>query len=250
MDSKQKELFGVGIVLLATAFGLSGCSEYTATLSQGDSKTGEVVALGGGGAGAGNACISCHGLQGQGDGISVPYLASMDEGYLLRQLDDYASARRQHAAMSKIAKRLTPSERASVAMYYERLDFTLPSREPLVVNQLYNEGDASRGLASCASCHGENGEGQGAPNPPLAQQPAAFLEAQLRAWKRGGRQNDPEHVMLVISQLLTEKEIVGISAYLSKLPRVRQPQALATYQQERHADPRSDVSVPRQYVRE
>jgi cytochrome c553 len=215
-----------------------------------DAKSGHVVALGGGGAGAGNACINCHGLEGEGDGKTIPYLAGMDQGYLHRQLNDYASGRRQHDAMTAIAKRLTTDDRASVAAYYQQLPFLVSERRPEMMNVIYHSGDATRGLSACAACHGQQAEGIGAAIPPLAQQPLSFLASQLWAWKRGERQNDPQHVMLHISQLLTDQEISDVSAYVSNLPRVRQPPTRATYLPERRADPRNDVSGPHRYALE
>jgi cytochrome c553 len=229
---------------------LSSCGGISPPAVAEEATSGHVVALGGGGAGAGNACINCHGLKGEGDGTTVPYLAGMDQGYLHRQLNDYASGRRQHDAMSAIAKRLTPDDRASVAAYYQHLAFPLRQAKPVVPNAIYRSGDATRGLSACASCHGQQAEGIGAANPPLAQQPAQFIASQLWAWKRGERQNDPQHVMLHISQLLTHQEISEISAHVSNLPQVLQAQVQATYPPARRADPRNDASGPHQYAPE
>src|SRR3546814_1221248 len=64
---------------------------------------------------------------------------------------------------------------------------------------IYVKGDPSRGLLPCADCHGPKGEGLGPANPALAGQPAVYLAAQLRAWRRGERRNDPGNVMTGIS---------------------------------------------------
>ena len=57
------------------------------------SRTGQLIALSGGEAGAGNACFICHGMDGEGLG-GAPRLAGMSPGYLLKQLQDYADGRR------------------------------------------------------------------------------------------------------------------------------------------------------------
>ena len=152
--------------------------------------------------------------------------------------------------MSAIAKRLPAAERASVAAYYQQLPFQLGETRVSNPDTLYHAGDVTRRLAACASCHGRQAEGIGAANPPLAQQPASFLASQLWAWKRGERQNDPQHVMLYISQALTDREISEVSAYVSNLQRVRQTPAQATYQPERRARPRNDASKSHQYALE
>jgi cytochrome c553 len=247
MDMNSKKQFSIAPFLGIVALSLGACTESTPQPIYGGAKAGHVVALNGGGAGAANACIACHGLEGQGDGTTVPFLAGMDQGYLHRQLDDYASGRRNHSIMSTIARRLLPRDRANVATYYMQL--ALPESDTKVKphNRLYQQGDVTRGLLPCASCHGEDGEGVGPANPALAQQPSKFTAAQLQAWKRGDRQNDPEHVMLLISQMLTDREIDELSAYLSKLPLAHQRRALATSPRARHDDPKNDASAQHQY---
>jgi cytochrome c553 len=183
-------------------------------------ETGEIIAFGGGEAGAQRACVLCHGLSGQGDGALSPRLAGLDRGYLHRQLEDYVSGRRRHKEMGEIASRLSPETRAKVAQYYAGL--ALPPnqgnmRQSEDGRSLYEVGDAVRGLQACASCHGVDGEGSGSANPPLAIQPAAYLDEQLRAWKRGDRRNDAGHVMTEISLLLTESEIAAFSIYAASL---------------------------------
>ncbi len=208
-------------------------------------QSGEVIAYGGGSAGVKNACSGCHGLKGEGDNHLAPRLAGLDQGYLRKQLDDYAGGRRRHTVMTEAAKRLEPDDRASVARYYSELAIPIDaSFSPKVLfNVLYHQGDTTRGLLACAGCHGKNGEGVGAANPALAQQPAQYIEEQLHSWKRGDRQNDPLHVMLLISQFLTAAEIGKLAAYASALPGNRHLPTQATFPQEHHADPKNDASV-------
>ena len=60
---------------------------------------GQVIALSGGSAGAANACASCHGLNGEGDGNLSPRLAGLDRGYLIRQLTFYVDGQRADPRM-------------------------------------------------------------------------------------------------------------------------------------------------------
>jgi cytochrome c553 len=181
-------------------------------------RDGEVIALSGGSAGAANACVSCHGLAGEGDGDRSPRLAGLDQGYLARQLGFYAEGQRIDPRMVAVAKVLTGDERQKVAAYYARL----PARRscptaPAPVSLLYAEGDAARGIASCASCHGARGEGN-AGNPPLAGQPAPYLEQQVRAWRVGDRYGDPLGAMTRIAKALTPAEAAALTAYAARLP--------------------------------
>lgn len=197
---------------------LGACGPVDMTSTERLSATGELVALSGGGAGARNACFTCHGLDGRGDGAGSPRLAGLDVGYLERQLEAYADGRRRHVAMEWVAHHLSPRERKSVSAHYSRMAFSPPGAPQQPAPILYVSGDPRRGLPACASCHGLNGQGLGPANPPLAGQPAAYLEAQIDQWRRARRRNDPGNAMLRISQLLTPSEAERLSAYASTLP--------------------------------
>lgn len=184
--------------------------------------TGELIALSGGEAGARNACFTCHGLAGQGDGEGAPRLAGLPYGYLAKQLQDYADGRRPDPTMHAIAGKLSQSERLSVAAWYAAMPapdvaYGEDAASPAVA-ALYQNGDPARGLLACARCHGAAGEGRGPANPPLAGQPAPYLAEQLRLWQDAKRRNSPQQVMLTISQRLTEAEIAALSDYAAGLP--------------------------------
>ena len=226
----------------AAAF-LCGCSAVDNTSTDRFSETGELVALSGAGAGAANACFTCHGLRGQGDGAGSPRLADLDIGYLERQLEAYADGRRRHSQMSWIARRLSSTDRKAVAAFYARMPYRAGSGPSRPAPLLYRHGDPQRGLPSCASCHGDNGEGIGPANPPLAGQPAAYLAEQIDQWRRARRRNDPGDVMLRISQLLTPRESAALAAYAATLPGgPPSPVSPEESREARHADPRSGVS--------
>lgn len=182
--------------------------------------TGELVALSGGDAGAANACFTCHGIDGRGDADGSPRLAAIDAGYLTRQLDDYARGRRKHPQMEAIARRLAAGDRQAVSAYYAALPFTPRPSPPPPPSPLYAQGDPARGLVACGACHGRNGEGGGAGNPPLGGQPAAYLADQLRQWQSSQRRGDPGNLMLAISRQLTPAEVRSVSAHAAALPGV------------------------------
>lgn len=78
---------------------------------------------------------------------------------------------------------------------------------------LHAEGNINAGkqkAASCASCHGENGNSMVATFPKLAQQHSSYLEQQLRAFKDGSR-SDP--MMSAMALSLSDEDIADISAY-------------------------------------
>lgn len=231
-----------------------GCAPVSMESTDRFGATGELVALSGAGAGSANACFTCHGLDGGGNGALAPRLAGLDAGYLERQLVAYADGRRSHAQMSYIAQKLDARERRAVAAYYagkavSAAEATMPRAGAAA--SLYHRGDPGRGLAPCAVCHGDDGEGIGPANPPLAGQPDQYLAAQIALWRQSKRRSDPGDVMLHISQLLTPEETAALAAYAGGLPGGPQNrESPAASHAGRHGDPRNDVSGPRPHVPE
>lgn len=212
-------MLSLGGVLAAVA----GCQLPTSQTDAALTETGELVALSGGASGAANACFSCHGLQGQGDGVSVPRLAGLDAGYLQKQMEDYAADTRHHDIMSAIARRMDADSRRDVAFYYASLpapDVDGPRRS---MPAIWHQGDGGRSVPACASCHGMAGEGVGPGNPAVSGQPAAYTIDQLMRWKRSERRNDPRNVMTLAVAELTDREVSAIALWLETQPAAPSP---------------------------
>jgi len=239
------------LVWLALCAGLlvasTGCSRQH---EAGQFETsGEVIALSGGDAGVQGACVLCHGLQGQGDGETVPRLAAMDRGYFLQQLENYSNGARNHPQMSWIAGRLDNRARVRLADYYATLPLTEPVQAegvlprpcpPAIAAVLYQHGDTKRGIAACATCHGAQGQGVGTGNPPLAGQPAPYLLQQLQLWRTGRRYGDAMDAMTHVSRLLSQDELAPLADYSAALPGATSyPAPPATCLPAHRPDPRS-----------
>lgn len=239
--------------MTATVAGLTNCAPNDTTSVERFVAAGELVALSGAAAGAANACFTCHGLRGEGDGAFSPRLAGLDAGYLERQLIAYADGRRDHPQMGYIAENLTPLERRAVSLHYAAMPEPRSNRRSgsRAAQRLYHAGDPQRGLASCASCHGERGEGIGPANPPLAGQPAGYVAAQLDRWRHSKRRSDPDGAMLRISQLLSPAESAALGVYAAALPGgPPSPESLGASPEARRGDPRSGASGPPLHVPE
>ncbi len=232
---------------VAAALALGACTEAEPTVDRFEA-TGELIALSGGDAGARGACITCHGLDGEGDGNLSPRLAGLNPGYIARQLEYFSAGQRRHPQMVWIADHLDWPSRQKVAGHYSRLPIPPVTRDGALqvppgsdhAACLYHYGAPERGVEACASCHGDNGMGVGEGNPPVSAQPAPYLEAQLRHWRQGERYGDPGGAMQRISSLLREEELLPLSRYASQLSGssanpVRREACLQT----RRPDPRS-----------
>ena len=89
--------------------------------------------------------------------------------------------------------------------------------------QLYVNGDMSRGVISCASCHGEAGNSIIPINPNIAAQPYEYLVKQLHDFKPSGDKppvrNGPDgapSLMAPMAAPLTDEDIRNVSLYLSQ----------------------------------
>lgn len=215
-------------VLFSALFGLALASCSPAPVDDPFAATGELIALSGGNAGPQAACHTCHGLNGGGDGALVPRIAGMNSGYLVRQLGFYVDGQRRHPQMSWLTGRLDSDERLAVSAYYAAMPVpdaqaaAIPDSSPQCefadAPTLYHRGAPDRGLASCASCHGADGAGDGPGNPSLAGQGAPYIEEQLRRWRVGERYGDPQNVMHDAAAALREDEITPLAAYIAHGP--------------------------------
>lgn len=209
--------------LLFLPLAMAACSPPTNETGAAFTRTGQVIAMSGGEGGAANACFSCHGLEGEGDGVSVPRLAGMDAGYLQKQMEDYANGVRQDPVMTEVARWLDDGDRRAVSAWYASLSAPARTGATGSAPAIYLRGDPTRGVAACASCHGVDGLGVGSGNPAIAAQPAAYTVEQIRRWKTAERRNDPRGVMAEAVAGLTAAETNQIAAWLETSPAAPPP---------------------------
>jgi cytochrome c553 len=167
-------------------------------------------------------CSTCHTVgaaatsQGRAPAPSVyPELSGQPARYLERQLLAFRTGLRQHPQMHQTAVALGQGAGAMARLYADAPMPRLarPSGDHSEAVALVEEGDWSRGLAPCASCHGIEAEDRGRSAPRLHGQPAAYLSAQLRAYADGTRASDPMGRMRAFSARLTPAEIAAVADY-------------------------------------
>lgn len=215
--------FPIRIVAAGLLLGLSGCSLPSNETGEALTRTGELVAMSGGDGGARNACFTCHGLDGMGDGVSVPRLAGLEAGYLQKQMEDYATDFRHDDAMTRIAARLDQRQRRAVAAFYADMPTTAGNALATPPPAIWLSGDPSRGVTACATCHGADGLGVGPGNPAVAGQPAAYTVEQIKRWQTGKRRNEARGVMAQAVSNLTDAEAAAIGRWLERQPVSRAP---------------------------
>mgnify|MGYP003109709771 CR=1 FL=1 len=171
---------------------------------------------------AAGSCVACHGQQGQG-AAAFPHLAGLGEAYIRRQLDAFASGERANATMKPVASGLSETQRQAVAAYFSSLKMApadSASAEPPdgPGRELAVHGRWDQELPACVQCHGPDGRGIGEDFPPLAGQPAGYLEDQLKAWRAGQRPAGPQGLMGHIAERLDADDLKAVAQYFAALP--------------------------------
>ncbi len=162
-------------------------------------------------------CAGCHGAGGGGslDG-AVPRIAGQHASVLQQQLIDYRYDQRWDLRMEQIASRhhLADAQAiADVTAYLSQLEGDLPVGHG--DGKSLNLG-AERYAALCASCHGAQGQGDGARAVPrIGGQHYEYLRRQVYDAVDGRRPNfSAAHIRLLAG--LDHDDIAAIADYLSR----------------------------------
>jgi len=167
-------------------------------------------------------CQECHGEDGNSSDERIPSHAGQSAGYLIKQLSNFQSGERYHAVMSIMAEDLSTTDKADIAAYFASQKIMKGEGvgdNPLARN-LFVNGDQTRDIPACVSCHGDNGKGNIAnnvPYPVIGGQRRIYLRTQLINWKLGDRSNSPGGVMNKITKSLSDDEIDALANYISGL---------------------------------
>lgn len=188
------------------------------------------------------SCVECHGLDGHSPITDMydkqsPILAGQHFEYLKRQLQAFKSGLRKTAEMNGVLQDYSQEEIEQIARYFslqslqinDKLDPTIDTlthslSEDFVWaadgRRIFHQGDVSRGIEACQTCHGRHGEGNDKlGSPALTAQHARYTRMTLHAYKNGERStdNDLNSVMQNISKALNETDIRNLAAYIQGL---------------------------------
>ena len=162
-------------------------------------------------------CASCHGADGNSPSDAFPKLAGQGAGYLEKQLAKLKSGERQNALMAPMVANLSEQDMADLAAYFASKKMAPGAVSEELVKQgeqIYLAGNKETGVPACMACHGPNGNGVPAAKwPKLSSQYSTYVEAQLHAFAKGERANDPNSMMRAIASKMSEAEIKAVSAY-------------------------------------
>jgi cytochrome c553 len=166
-------------------------------------------------------CVACHGVNGNSANPVWPSLAGQHPQYVIEQLKAFKSGARQDPLMSPMAAPLSEGDMADLAAYYAKQTPTGLEADAAKIAQgqrLYRGGDATKGVAACTACHGPSGDGNPtARYPAIGGQHAAYVAKQLRAYREGTRQTDPNQMMRNVAHSMSDEQIDAVAAYVQGL---------------------------------
>lgn len=167
----------------------------------------------------GQVCVACHAADGNSSTAANPKLAQQHPEYLIKQLQDYKSGKRQNAIMAGFAAALSDADMRDIAFWLASQPatpgFARDKDKVALGERIYRGGIADRRIAACAGCHSPNGAGIPAQYPRLAGQHAEYTVDQMKQFRSGARGNSP--VMTQIAQYMTDREIEAVADFIAGL---------------------------------
>ena len=167
----------------------------------------------------GAVCAACHGVDGNSGTPAYPKLSQQHPEYLIKQLQEFKSDKRNNAVMKGFAATLSDEDMKNIA-YWVTAKKGKPgfAKEKELVGlgeRIYRGGIADRQVPACAGCHSPNGAGIPSQYPRLSGQHAEYASAQLVAFRDGVRKNSLQ--MTQIAAKMNDREIKAVSDYIAGL---------------------------------
>jgi cytochrome c553 len=171
-------------------------------------------------------CIECHGRDGNG-GVNDPEakiarLAGQYSDYLIKQFRDFRSGLRKNDYMEMVAKNVEDADLVDIAAYFAsqkglhgEARANREGTNPIAM-ELFNNGDKTRNIEACATCHGAPPSPGKSVIPRIHGQAHGYLERQLFDWRSGERHNGADGFMNLEAKALSNAEIQALAALLSR----------------------------------
>jgi cytochrome c553 len=172
-------------------------------------------------------CVTCHGQSGEGTNNGYfPRIAGKPAGYLFNQLAAFRNGTRKYPPMNYLVAYLPESYLREIAEHFSKLQPPFAKQEvapaePAVISRgqaLVVSGDESKGIPSCAACHGERLTGMEPGIPGLVGLRPTYIIAQLTRWQVGDRHAAGPDCMKRIAIRLSNEDISAVAAWLARQP--------------------------------
>ena len=197
--------------LIVALLGACACAAEPPPAAKADVVKGEAISSG--------ICVACHTNDGS-RGIPVnPILQGQQAEYLVKQLGEFKSGKRQNPIMSGIASTLSDIDMKNVAAFYAskqaKPGFARNKDLAGAGEKIYRGGAATGSVPACAGCHGPSGAGIPSQYPRLGGQHADYVEAQLLSFRSGARHNSLP--MTQIAAKLSDRDAKALADYVAGL---------------------------------
>jgi cytochrome c553 len=159
------------------------------------------------------ACVACHGADGNSPAGNFPNLAGQSWRYIYVQLKDFKEGRRKDALMSPMAASLSKQEMMALANF-----FAAQTAKPSTFktdDAKIKLGKAKTDETLCTMCHMGGLSGQNE-IPRLAGQQYEYIVKQMKDFKARNRTNDAGN-MTSVAQTLNEADIENLAHYITSL---------------------------------
>ncbi|KRB35396.1 MULTISPECIES: cytochrome c [unclassified Acidovorax] len=164
-------------------------------------------------------CAACHGADGNSAIAANPKLSQQHPEYLIKQLQEFKSGKRNNAIMKGFATALSDDDMRNVAYWLTskpaKAGFAKDKDLVAMGERIYRGGVPDRQIAACAGCHSPNGAGIPAQYPRLSGQHADYTVSQLNTFRDGSRANSIQ--MTQVAAKLNDKEIKAVADYIAGL---------------------------------
>lgn len=177
------------------------------------------------------ACTTCHGAGSTAtvgrtaNEVYFPRIAGKPAGYLYNQLLNFREGRRHYGLMVGLVEHQSDAALMEMAQYFAQLQLPYPEPQappagtsPVLMQrgqQLALRGDASKGIAACASCHGSQLLGAEPAIAGLLGLPRDYLAGQLGAWQTGMRRAQAPDCMAQIAKKLSPDDVNAVVTWLA-----------------------------------
>jgi cytochrome c553 len=208
-------------LLIAAVFAASSFSAMANTPAPEGAAPAKVVKpdLAKGEASYGAVCAACHGADGNSGTPAYPKLSQQHPEYLVKQLQEFKSDKRNNAIMKGFATALSDEDMKNIAYWVTtkkaKPGFAKDKELVSLGERIYRGGIADRQVPACAGCHSPNGAGIPSQYPRLSGQHADYAIAQLTAFRDGVRKNSLQ--MTQVAAKLNDREIKAVADYVAGL---------------------------------
>lgn len=178
-------------------------------------------------------CAHCHGMDGVLANMGAPFIAGLDQDYMVSAMLAYADGSRKNDQMKGIVAelKLKPEQIADVSAYYASFKTSWKGAEvgnksnsvPMVSFSQDAVKAGSTIASRCNSCHGENrSTNRNEVIPVLAAMAPEYLIPAFKSYFNGKRNHA---VMKIFGSSINEEEIKQLAAYFAVQPPLNRPRS-------------------------